>query len=1106
MNIFKSWMTLALLSLPPATIFAASTLTVNDGSATDGYIPFHFYYLDNANCRSQVIYAADQLEAMKGQAITEVHFYIDETGYSGSWKAEEMCLSIAETDEDVFPGDLSDRYTDFFTPDWTVAYNGPMEGEEGGRDLVFSMTTPYTYTGSNLIIQISLGSAGNAYPKAQFLGVTTEKMCAAYTTSGGTTYGEPFLPKTTFSFGELAPYEANISAEAIDFPTTLTGGSSKGVIKISNKGKNAFPMTLTSPADNSFSAGELPATLEAGESADITFTFKPVTAGEYAATVTLDCGEAGTFNISLTGKSIDAPEGYSVSFNVPEHELPLNWTGWEITREYDFNVGDYVEIVGEKESNEYFLTYVKDEKTGVKVEEGNHIREYPNMIFVYMISPEIDGNFIINATATGGNYELLLHTATKAADGTWKIGAENLDYQWISDPASDWGLALGSLSAPGYIAIEAVNMAVSEFNADMLAGEPADSFVPALSAESLEFGDVTEGETASKSITLTNNGTKAFTFSCAITSDSETEAFAVTNETETLEPGISTEIAVTFAPEVPGDYTAFLTLDFEEGEAMTVTLSGKGIEKDINVPVGTEFTVGDLDYVVTAEGEVEVSGVTSGVEECEVPATVIHPDGKILNVVGIAREAFYWSSVRKVNLPEGLRTIGYGAFRQSDLAEINLPSSLTKIEDYAFRTTMLASVDIPEGITSLGSSVFAMCEKLTDVKLPSTLKSLGSGVFYKAAISEITVPDGCTEIAEEAFEACASLKKVTLPSDLTEIKPMTFIDCTSLTSIDLPAGLTKIGSQAFINTGLTSLHIPAALENIASNSFTNSPIAEITVDPANKEFKTVEGVLYSADGSFLYLYPRNNAVTYSVVDGTRGIIGGAFYASSVKTVVLPETLDGIDEMAFCSSALEEITIPDNVSIIFPQAFAGTQLKELTLPEKVTKVEEALVAGCEKLVTITLPEDMKDIGNRAFYNCTALRTIVCKGATPSEFDGWEGLTDPFRGVDKSLITIYCPDDAVTDYKDSEWGDFFENIMGISELKVGVTGVNSDGVLISGGETIHIISSEPAAVSIFDMAGRVIYRSSAKIRETEVNGVAPGMYIVHVGKVAAKVIIR
>ena len=1079
-----------------------STLTVNEGSATDNYVPFHFYYLDNAGCRTQVIFPADQLQSMKDQAITELKFHINEDGYQSAWATTDMRLSVAETDQAAFEANPADRYAEFMTPEWTVAYNGAMEGVAGGRELVFQLSAPYDYKGGNLLIQISLGAKGNAYPRTSFLGVTTENFPAAYTTNGGTVYAEAFLPMTTFTYGERAPFEAKLSAEALAFPTTLKGKTTVSSLSVVNMGINAFPVSVNIDGSDAFTVGTVPATLESGKSADIPVSFAPTASGDYTATVNLDLGEAGTFQIALTGKGMETPSGYSADFNMPSKSLPESWIGWAVTREYDYSANDYVNIVEAKETLSYFNAYTKAGTSGIDIEEGNHIRSYPNMTIVYMISPEVEGNFMLQMAKTSNFDGLTLYPATKGADGSWTIGTEAIPYTWAAEPADSWGIAIGSVAAGTHIAVDMQNMAIATFAADKLSDGASEDYKAVLSADNVAFGSVNAGEAASRTITVANKGTKPFGITLQPIAD---DAFEAACAAATLEAGLTAEITVTFTPEAAGTFASELKIDLGEAGIHTVALSGEAVASSADVPVGTEFTVGDINYIVTATGEVGVAGVAPGTKECTIPATVQNAGGASFSVVSVEREAFYWSGVTKVVLPEGLRSIAFGAFRQSDLAEINLPSTLTSIDDYAFRATKLTSVAVPEGITSLGSSVFGVCEQLSEITLPSTLQSLGSGVFYKTAIKSIDIPAGCTDIAMEAFEGCASITHVGLPATLTEIKEMTFMDCGMLTSVELPAALARIGTQAFCNTGITALHLPASLTSIASNSFTNSPVATITVDEANTAFKTVDGVLYSADGNFLYLYPRTDAETtgYTVADGTRGIIGGAFYKTSLKTVTLPQSLVGIDEMAFCNSALESISIPDGVSLILGQAFAGTQLKELVLPAALEKIEVGLLAECKKLTTVTLDEALTDVGNRAFYNCTALESIICKGSTPSEFDGWDGFTDPFRGVDKSKVTVYCPDDAVADYKSSEWGDFFDNIKGISEFS-GIASIGADGISIVGGTTISVQSPVAVAVAVFDMTGRTVFAATGE--NIVVDNLAAGIYIVKAGPATAKIVVR
>ncbi|MEE1308864.1 MAG: hypothetical protein UHJ41_02055, partial [Bacteroidaceae bacterium] len=75
----------ALMSMSNAAA-QSQTITICDGTDENKYVPFYFYYLDNASTTSQVIYPASALESIKGKQITGVKFY--NAGYSSTWNSQ----------------------------------------------------------------------------------------------------------------------------------------------------------------------------------------------------------------------------------------------------------------------------------------------------------------------------------------------------------------------------------------------------------------------------------------------------------------------------------------------------------------------------------------------------------------------------------------------------------------------------------------------------------------------------------------------------------------------------------------------------------------------------------------------------------------------------------------------------------------------------------------------------------------------------------------------------------------------------------------------------------------------------------------------------------
>ena len=212
--------------------------------------------------------------------------------------------------------------------------------------------------------------------------------------------------------------------------------------------------------------------------------------------------------------------------------------------------------------------------------------------------------------------------------------------------------------------------------------------------------------------------------------------------------------------------------------------------------------------------------------------TMVVPDG----VQKIAREAFrknlaYGGDVlKKVVLPEGLKTIGVGAFNKCKTLEgINLPDTLTKIEDEAFLgCKALTTITIPAKLKAIGGSAFCGCP-LTAVSFAdgSKLTEIGEQAFKGVPIQTLTIPKGVKKLGSWAFAECKNLKTIVLPEGIEIFeKYEVFGGCEALESINIPASLTNLGYKAF--KGCT------ALKNI-------------TVDPANPAYVIKDGKLMTKD-------------------------------------------------------------------------------------------------------------------------------------------------------------------------------------------------------------------------------------------------------------------
>ncbi|MBR5265296.1 MAG: leucine-rich repeat protein, partial [Clostridia bacterium] len=209
-----------------------------------------------------------------------------------------------------------------------------------------------------------------------------------------------------------------------------------------------------------------------------------------------------------------------------------------------------------------------------------------------------------------------------------------------------------------------------------------------------------------------------------------------------------------------------------------------------------------------------------------------------------------------------------------------------------------------------------------------------------------------------AFSNCESITEVVLHNGITEIEAVAFSRCSKLEKIDLPESLTTIGQDAFHECNLIrEVYIPASVSAIgeSGNDVFGKGVESITVDPRNKKYTTIDGMLYTMKGKNLQYCP----------EGKKGEIN------------LPDKLTNINGAAFSGcSMITAVNIPQSVKKIGISAFYNCSgLKEIVIPDGIKEVKEACFEGCTALEKVSLPDGMVMIESRAFKDCTSLKEIV-----------------------------------------------------------------------------------------------------------------------------------
>ena len=263
----KKLLSLLLLLLAAfTTATAQETLTVYDGTVSNGQVPAYLSYWDDFT-RSQVVIPATDLTNMAGGTITSMTFYTTKQNlpYTSVSTADVYLMEVDYTAINDFEPKASA----------TMVYQGTASfvldetGEAGSWTIEFA--TPYIYGGGNLLIGIE-NTTDSGYKFIYFYGQTVEGASVAGYNSSSldnvTATQKNFIPKTTFAY---TPAGGVIVAK----PTNL---------QVSNIGPNSATLSWTAGGE------ETAWDVEYKKAADEEWTQEAVT----TTTLELDALENGT--------------------------------------------------------------------------------------------------------------------------------------------------------------------------------------------------------------------------------------------------------------------------------------------------------------------------------------------------------------------------------------------------------------------------------------------------------------------------------------------------------------------------------------------------------------------------------------------------------------------------------------------------------------------------------------------------------------------------------------------------------------------------------------------------------------------------------------------
>lgn len=219
------------------------------------------------------------------------------------------------------------------------------------------------------------------------------------------------------------------------------------------------------------------------------------------------------------------------------------------------------------------------------------------------------------------------------------------------------------------------------------------------------------------------------------------------------------------------------------------------------------------------------------------------------------------------------------------------------------------------------------------------------------------------------------------------------------TSVIIPNTIRIINANCLVGKKLTTIHIPASVTDIKEGAFAfTSALTTITVDAANPNYYSQDGVLYSKESSgnkCLVAYPvARSGTDYHIPDGIVGIQPNALQRSQfLETVYLPKTLIDLPAKGgyngFTSAQNLKAINVDNANpkycsidgvilskdktelVVYPNAKDNDPY---TVPTTVETILEGAFGRVCGIKNIVMNPPLKEIGKEAFKDCIHLSAV------------------------------------------------------------------------------------------------------------------------------------
>lgn len=167
-----------------------------------------------------------------------------------------------------------------------------------------------------------------------------------------------------------------------------------------------------------------------------------------------------------------------------------------------------------------------------------------------------------------------------------------------------------------------------------------------------------------------------------------------------------------------------------------------------------------------------------------------------------------------------------------------------------------------------------------------------------------------------------------------------------------------------------------------------------------EEFAKKNGLIYTTDFKcVLGIDSYSSEFTGTVPNGAERIEEEAFSCCNIKDISFPDSVVSVGANLFCNSdKLESVKLSKNLKNLSPYMFCGcSALKKIEMPYEINDFPEGLFAGCSSLLEIPFRAGIKTLPDGVFDGCSSITSLVIPDSVTRICSGSIKNCDKLRSI-------------------------------------------------------------------------------------------------------------